>query len=244
MSAETEARRLTDEGREALLVALSDARIGQGDVGAVIGVSNDKSLSTPVGRLAVPTTCTYGNRLEMAADLQRRISAAGLEGDASNDRDLWGWLASLWAEALIIEKRDGSLQVAEDACWVPALEDWKKFYRHLLAAPVWVYANHQQEPELLRCIMDNPVHTRGEMWEQVASHKELIRNAAALRLVNRLYWDEDADRRKPGSSSKDRGSIRRLAVLLQQLDLTYDIYGLSLEEFEELLPREYERFLS
>ncbi|GAB4476624.1 MAG: hypothetical protein OHK0044_22590 [Burkholderiaceae bacterium] len=46
---------------------------------------------------------------------------------------------------------------------------------------------------------------------------------------------------KPGASAIDRpGSVRRFVRVLQQLDLTYDIHGMSGKAIVDLLPPEFD----
>jgi hypothetical protein len=47
-----------------------------------------------------------------------------------------------------------------------------------------------------------------------------------------------------GCGSKTKGAPRRLANLLNQLDLTWYLYGMTTEEILTLLPKEFDRFRS
>ena len=56
-----------------------------------------------------------------------------------------------------------------------------------------------------------------------------------------LYFDPKKRRPKPGAQTPgNSGTVRRLVHVLQQLDLTYDIYGLSGRQILELLPDEFD----
>ena len=47
---------------------------------------------------------------------------------------------------------------------------------------------------------------------------------------------------KRGAGSSVKGAARRLAALLNQLDLTFYLYGMSADELVILLPKEFDRF--
>jgi|JI10StandDraft_1071094.scaffolds.fasta_scaffold178986_4 hypothetical protein len=79
---------------------------------------------------------------------------------------------------------------------------------------------------------------------QLASRKELVTNPAVAEAATRLYFDSASNSLKRGSGSKTKGAPRRLANLLNQLDLTWYLYGMTSDEILTLLPKEFDRFRS
>lgn len=59
-----------------------------------------------------------------------------------------------------------------------------------------------------------------------------------------LYLDTDRQAPKPGSqvATTSGGSIRRFVRVLQQLDVNYDIYGMSGADILSLLPSEFDQW--
>ena len=57
-----------------------------------------------------------------------------------------------------------------------------------------------------------------------------------------LYFDPATGSFKRGAGTKTRGAPRRLADLLNLLDLTYYLYGMTADESLALLPKEFDRF--
>ena len=91
-------------------------------------------------------------------------------------------------------------------------------------------------------MLSNPVCKPGEIAEQLASRKELVTNAAVVEVATRLYYDPATGSFKRGAGTKTKGAPRRLADLLNQLDLTYYLYGMTVDELLGLLPKEFDRF--
>jgi hypothetical protein len=90
--------------------------------------------------------------------------------------------------------------------------------------------------------LKQPLWKPGDIVEQLASRKELVTNRAVAETATRLYFDSAAGAFKRGHSSKIRGGPRRLASLLNQLDLTWYLYGMTTDEILNLLPKEFDRF--
>jgi hypothetical protein len=82
----------------------------------------------------------------------------------------------------------------------------------------------------------------GDIWEQLASRQEIITNLGILGTATLLYLDTKKDRPKRGAASTKRkpGTLRRFVDLIQQLDLTYDLYSMQPTEILGLLPAEFD----
>jgi hypothetical protein len=102
-----------------------------------------------------------------------------------------------------------------------------------------VYRNHIENARLL--LLD-PVDKLGDIWEQLASRQEIISNQPIVGAATLLYLDSDKDRPKRGAASTKRkpGTLRRFVDLIQQLDLTYDLYSMRPTDILGLLPPEFD----
>ena len=69
-----------------------------------------------------------------------------------------------------------------------------------------------------------------------------------MEVVDRLYGIADSEGRvtlKRGETDCNRpGSVRRVVTVLEQLDLTYDLYGITAENLISLLPPDFEKWLT
>ena len=158
----------------------------------------------------------------------------------SLDRDpgIWAWMSAFYFEQLC---PPGS-RPGERARWVPAMGDFRKYYRHLLAGPYRICRAHREDPRHAMAVLANPPHRPGDIVEQLASRQELVTNKTVMVVATRLYIDPATGAPKSGAAGRDNGSARRLADVLYQLDLTWDLYDLHVDQLLELLPDEFDRF--
>ena len=76
----------------------------------------------------------------------------------------------------------------------------------------------------------------------------MFRAAGIVDLAHRLYGDRQTRRLKPGvlgggrDNQRPPGGIVRLLDVLNQLYMTYDVYGMKAEQLLALLPPEFDRW--
>jgi hypothetical protein len=108
-----------------------------------------------------------------------------------------------------------------------------------------VFRLHRDTPHQGRATLDGAVNTHGDFSEQLASRLELITNRGLVDAVDVLYFDARKGTPQRGATNrKRRGTLGRLVALVQQLDLTYDLYGLTSGEILALLPDEFSAWKS
>jgi hypothetical protein len=81
--------------------------------------------------------------------------------------------------------------------------------------------------------------TRGRIFEDLASRQGILGNRTVIAAAQRLYFDATANRPRFGASGYGPGSVRRYAIVVQQLELTYDTRACGVDQFLRLLPREF-----
>lgn len=155
------------------------------------------------------------------------------------DRGIWAWLSAFYFDQLC---PDGT-RPGMDYRWVPSVNSFRNYYRHLLAGPYFIYRAHQDNPQLAMAVLATPLHRPGDIVEQLASRQEIVTNGSVMEVATRLYIGEDGAP-KPRAAGRGAGSARRLADVLTQLDLTWDLYDLSTEKLLDLLPAEFDEFKS
>lgn len=184
--------------------------------------------------------CRLTTRFDAAAAVAPIIDAAHLP-DPSLDRGVWCWLSWLWFESLCPTNNAGRRDPKASERWVLDL-DYKRYYRHLLAGPWWIYHTHRDDPERARALLCTDVNKPGELVAQVAAYQELVSNPGLVEMVTRLFFDPEKKRLKRGHGGKEAGSARRLVKVLRQLDLVWDLYSTPAREFMALIPAEFDRF--
>jgi len=184
---------------------------------------------------------TFGTRLEAGRYLNELIDAAAIKLP-ERDRGLWAWLTLLFFDSVCPADGHGNRDPQDEARLLPLLDNHQRFYRHLLLGPFLIVRAHRDQPERALAFLKQVVWKPGDIVEQLASRKELVTNRAVAEAATRLYFDPAADAFKRGHSSKIKGGPRRLANLLNQLDLTWYLYGMTADEVLNLLPKEFDRF--
>lgn len=120
------------------------------------------------------------------------------------------------------------------------MKNYIRYYRHKVLGTYRIYDKHRDQPDEAMAILGSSPSTHGEIVEQIASRQELITNPGIVKLLTYLYWDVEKQSLKAGYSSKS-GSPRRLAALLAQLDMTYDLQSVHMNELIKLLPKEFNK---
>ena len=211
-------------------------------------------LAVPLAALTAPETSeslgvelevehrAFASRMDLGSYLFKKLNRSGLL-DIDADRGIWAWLALFYFESLCPADRFGRRTPGNRARWILDPHNFQRYYRHLLAGPYRIVRAYPEQPEIAMCILCGSPDKPGELVEQLASRQELVTNRAIIGAATRLYYDADSGKLKRGAGGKGRGSPRRLADVLQQFDVTYDLYTLDTDELSQLLPKEFDRFL-
>jgi hypothetical protein len=91
-------------------------------------------------------------------------------------------------------------------------------------------------------LLGGPLDRPGEIVEQFASRQEIVTNQAVIQSTTDLYWDHASNKPKRGAGGKGAGSPRRLADVLKQFDVTWDLYAMKAGSLTDLLPKEFNKF--
>jgi hypothetical protein len=156
------------------------------------------------------------------------------------DSALWSWLALYYFDQICPEV-DGKRKVLEDAVYIlPATYNYLKYYRHLVRTPWLAVEKHKSFAKVL--LINRGSGTRSELFEQLAARQQIFGNPTIIEGAYKLYFDDQSDLPKRGSSNKGGGTPRRLAKFVKQIGLTYDLMACSSDQFVALLPEEYTKF--
>ena len=178
----------------------------------------------------------FASRLEFAKYLVGKFAALAPE-DADRDAGLWSWLSLYFFDQVCPARADGVRRPGADYRHILDFEFFNRF-RHLVYGPYSVYRRHAVFGFPL---LSGPVHLQNAIYQEIAGRQELIANRGVIQAVMLLYFDPPNLAPKRGAQASARpGTIRRFVRVLQQLDMTYDIYGLSGREIIELLPPEFD----
>jgi hypothetical protein len=183
----------------------------------------------------------FRNRLEAGLFLNELMDAAKVQLPERN-QGLWAWLTLFFFDEVCPADGNGRRNPQAEARLIPFVDNYQRFYRHLLVGPFLIVRAHRNQPERAIAMLCNPLWKPGEIAEQLASRKELVTNHSVAEAATRLYYNPATGSFKRGAGSAIRGAARRLAALLNQLDMTYYLYGMTADELLALLPKEFDRF--
>lgn len=203
---------------------------------------SDLKATEEVSPPIVIEQCTFGSRYTAAEYLYSLFKDSGLN-DIERDRGLWAWLSLFYFEELCPADGKGRRKPGEHARWIPETEVSWRYYRHLLAGPYRIYSAHSDRPSKVMLVLCGALHQPGEIVEQIVSRQEIITNVGVMEAASSLYYDQSSSKPKRGAATKEgRGTIRRFTDILNQFDVTWDLYSLEAVDVIQMLPDEFSRF--
>jgi hypothetical protein len=179
----------------------------------------------------------FATKYEIAEYLHEKVSKISPDKKYRNI-GMWTWLAVFYFDVLCPADGDGNRKIGADSRYILNGEEWDRIFRHLLAGPVMIYDLHHENSIIL---LYNPVNETGDFLAQLMGRQEIGTNVGVIEAAKILYWDPEKKRPKRGSSAQEHkpGTLRRFVDVLQQFDLTYDLYSISGEELIQILPGEF-----
>jgi hypothetical protein len=200
----------------------------------------DPQFSTPMcetdllGRERFPDRYSFGCRLVKL--LQPFDSHA-----ISYKRALWSWLAAWYFDQLCEIEASGKRVLRKEYVYVPQNERY--YYRHLVRTPWYVVMQHGEAGKFLLVSTRKddlaPLSRQSGLLDALAARQFVIASPALVGAARRLYTDKFTGRPTRGAGAHGSGSPRRLALIANQLALTYDIRDMPTDNFLRLLPDEF-----
>jgi hypothetical protein len=157
----------------------------------------------------------------------------------SFDRGLWSWLAAFYFEQLCPRDQAGKRSLRR--YYVYALSESRVYYRHLVRAPWFLVGVHGEACRYLLAARSDdsaPLSRQSYLLDQLAARQFVISSPSLIGAAKRLYTDPRTGQPR-GAGAKGSGSPRRLALIANQLSLTYDIHDMPVSRLLELLPEEF-----
>lgn len=232
------ARRLNRIGIERFRTYLAGLRAGEkGDAPANLLEDARCSFGLQVELVVEPRR--FINRFHVASYLSKVLADLPRSG-ADESEGLWSWLSLFWFDALCPRRADGTRRPGADHRHIADFEHRAR-YGHLLYGPYLVHRRHGVASQVL---LGSPAHQDSHFYQVITGVQDLIANRGVLEAASLLYFDARTGKLKRGCQpSKPRpGTVRRFVRVLQQLDLTHDVYGMSGAEIVRILPAEFERW--
>lgn len=210
---------------------------------------HDDSCTEILDNFLIDETKQFDSRLHFGQYLNDVLSGFDLHQLLSSKYDgLWAWISLLYFDQLTskgIRRKEHYIVVRKGSAGSLA-------YRN---APRTSYELYNIHRENSRICLSGQMSTFGDLTEQLASRQSISHNRGFFNTASDLYIRNG--KLVSGASSKPKalklrqpsdrsglGSVRRLALALQRLDLTYDTDSMGPIEIKQVLPKEFNKFSS
>jgi hypothetical protein len=235
-------RKLTDEGVARFTEYLKRISSGEAIDPPKHLLSDDDASEALMGTAEVEDQ-PFASKMEAASYLNARLASLD-RAEVDNNVGLWTWLSLFYFDQVCPPGRHGVREPKEIVRHVLGRE-FRKYYRHLLAGPCRLLQVHQQNARVFLC---GELSVHGDFSEQLASRMQFISNPSLIEAVDRIYYDPSSNgtaKPKRGALTRTRpGNLRRFVAVMQQFELTYDMYAMTGEQILALLPGEFDKWRS
>ncbi len=155
---------------------------------------------------------------------------------------VWNWLTIQLFDQVAPCDPTGKRKIGEFSRYVYDPGD-TRYYRHLVAASWDIYRKYQGKSDIF---LSTPLHVTSRITLEMECRQNLISNENLVDVILALYWQSGSDGNKGpkrgAASKKSPGNIYRFITLMNQLELTYDVFDMSSDEILKLLPVEFNRW--
>lgn len=212
-----------------------------------VSLLEDDNMSELFGEFEIDPSRVFNTRQEFGTYLNEQFAGASFAEMMSSSCDgLWAWLAVVYFPQLTakgIRRSEHYIVTRQGSAGSLA-------YRHSVRTPYELVHVHGEEAGIC---LNRSMSTHGELTEQLTSRQTIARNKGFFQAAFNLYMNNGKLRRGAASKPKkpkdrkpgDRtgfGSIRRLAIALQRLNLTFDTEIMRYGEMIGVLPKEFAKW--
>lgn len=234
-------RRLTRKGIEEFrmyLATLTSGAIAEPPSGLLTA----PEASAPIQEGPEMEQVAFETRMDAARYLHRALSCLNLDS-IETDVGLWSWLSLFYFDQVCPPGPEGTRKPGRDYRHI--LEPgYRQGHRHLLGGPYLVYTVYGWGEEFSKLMLSTSLPVESQFLHELATRQNLITNRGILEAAYALYFNDAAQSPKRGSLMKNSpGTLYRFIDVVQQLDLTYDLYSMTGEQILPLLPSEFDRWV-
>ena len=236
---------LTDEGIRAAKDYLDSLREGK-RFPFPETLLTDPQYATPVEPQIDVEQRSFETRFDAGLYLVRTlapIDSARVLGNAH----LWSWLGMFYFESMVKKDADGTPILGSNPPRKYIVDPQGKIGRthhHRLMLAYETYLRHKESAWFM---LGEPVDSLSTFTARLSGKTEAFRAVGVVDLAHQLYADRRTRKLKSRSLGYDRatappGSLPRFLDVLDQLYMTYDVYGMTADQILPLLPPEFDRF--
>ncbi len=233
-------RRLNQKGIEQFRMYLSALR--SGDIAEPpYSLLTSPDTSAPVQDGPDFEPMTFVTRLDAARYMDRTFSNLKLDS-IETDVGLWSWLSLFYFDQVCPPLQSKSRKPGRDYRHI--LEPgYRQGHRHLLGGSYLIYTVYGWGEEFSKLMLTTPLTAESQFQHELATRQNFITNRGIVEAAYLLYFDTSAQKPKRGALMKNAaGTLYRFIDVIQQLDVTYDLYSMTGKQILQLLPGEFDRW--
>jgi len=188
---------------------------------------------------------SFASRLELARYLDQALENIPERPDTiANEIGLWSWLSLFYFDQICPVNEKGRREPGRDYRHIPE-PGYPNGHRHLIMGAYLVYTVYGWTDELSKLLLSTALSVESSFHHQITVRQNFITNRGIMEALHILYYDDvqNKPRRGPIMNRNAPGSLYRFIDVIQQLDLTYDLYSMSGAELVGLLPAEFGHWL-
>lgn len=239
-----ELRKLSDKGVERFRAYLH--ALGEGSTAAPPShLLADPEFSKPFGGGVPLEPARFDSRLFLARYLDHTLEELPERPDKlAGDVHFWSWMSLFYFDQVCPANDKGRRRPGRDYRHIPE-PGYPNGHRHLLMGAYLVYTVYGWGEELSRLLLYSALSVESYFHHQIATRQNFITNRGILEALHILYYDDahNKPKRGPTMNKNAPGSLYRFIDVIQQLDVTYDLYSMSGHEIVGLLPAEFALWL-
>ena len=236
-----EIRKFTDKGIDQFREYLSALRDGSTDAPPYHLLTDPGTSLSLSGEWTIECK-NFDSKLKAAEYLDDVLAGVDIDG-IENDIHLWSWMSLFYFEQVCPEDKHGMRKPGRDYRHIPE-PGYPYGHRHLLGGAFMVYTIYGLGDRLSKLLLYTSPSMESKYHHELATRQSFITNRGIMEAVHQLYFNEKAERPKRGAlgNSGKPGTFFRFINVVQQLDLTYDLYSMAGEEVSALLPPEFDEW--
>lgn len=200
------------------------------------------TLVTPSAQVE---TRSFENRRELGQYLAEQLEPLGA-GNVSSNWRLLSWLGIFYLESITGgAKGQAPKRLFSDIAHIidPSRDSRDRSHHRLkMAYDLWT-----RWSDKAWYFLEQPANSMPQFTLRIVQSPEIMRSEDLVPLTLALYVDKGTGELRPGSTGMNRsdappGSLPRLIAVLNQLSMTYDVYGMTMQQLLPLLPPEFDDF--
>ena len=160
-----------------------------------------------------------------------------------DDAGLWSWLGMYYFPSIAPLRAASDREIgkesfvfSDDESTTEARRSYQRRYRHYLRA---AWSLYDQLGEQAAFLLDEPISSFSDLADRILSNFRIFNSKGVVPLLLRLYTE--GDRLKAGYT-RSEGGLRHLIRVLDQLERTYDVYGMPPDALLGVLPESFRRW--